>query len=444
MKAIEKIKLSSERVKLVNQLKAKELKGIDKILASKRVQEIVTLLKGGSSNATADAAPPVDALPDPTAEIVLDPGIDLSPFERIVQNNEITIETLQGAVDSTRLLLNSLSTPKIFIDAVNVVSEQVSSGALLDSLGAAGQDLVFTLDCLISNSAKTIQLVDAQAQTAATSIVNEGENPTQEQLVANDYKTAKVSIAGMPISIENPIGSVRRGVDENGTAWETTMTAHYGYFDDTMGADGDELDVFIAEDVPHDYDGRVFVVNQIDRHGNFDEHKVILGVRSKAMALALYQAHYDENFNGVGSLVEMSLEDLKARIYGGQTALFDSMRGMMLDAWSKDGHYDLLPVTKLDLGRLDDGHKEAKATVKEPIVVYVQGSKNYVIHGRKRLAIAASNAEKFIPAIVVEANEGYTLDDIKTATKKCGSVVHAEALGAMIEICAESRLAAAV
>jgi hypothetical protein len=60
------------------------------------------------------------------------------------------------------------------------------------------------------------------------------------------------------------------------------MSAHYGYFEDTLGADGDELDVFVALGTPHDYDGRVFVISQNDRHGNFDEHKVILGVTKRS------------------------------------------------------------------------------------------------------------------------------------------------------------------
>ncbi|MCP2848939.1 hypothetical protein, partial [Salmonella enterica] len=79
-----KIKLSSERVGLVAQLKANELKGVDKIRASKRISEIVTLLKGGSVTATTVPEVPEDPFQN----------IDLSPFERIVQTGEITIETL--------------------------------------------------------------------------------------------------------------------------------------------------------------------------------------------------------------------------------------------------------------------------------------------------------------------------------------------------------------
>jgi len=544
---IEKIKLSSERVGLVAQLKANELKGVDKIRASKRISEIVTLLKGGSVTATTVPEDPFH-------------NIDLSPFERIVQNGEITIETLQGAIDSTKMLLHSVSTPKVFVDAVNVVSQKASDGSLLDSLGQAGAVLLNELGQLIdsdgaleqtkhagmldstntpdetqrtagdlkdlfrdsgwvegsngllSNDSEqyqfrinenrlytfdveayqgnihmqtmtfngisiqecmdfvnryiqlvdnqlafikpeigngfnqsmaqnnTIQLPDVIAQTAGTSILNAGENPTHEQLVNNDYHTAKLDISGMKIAIENPVGSTRSGVDENGQPWQTQMSAHYGYFEDTLGADGDELDVFVALGTPHDYDGRVFVISQNDRHGNFDEHKVILGVTSKTIAIQLYRSHYDENFNGAGSIVEMSVEDFKSRIYGGKTAMLDSIQGAMMDSWVNDGKFELWPVRKLDLSIIDQGMNEAKATIKEPIVLFHQGSKSYVVHGRKRLEIAKANGEKFIPAITFDAGENYTMDDIKTAIRKCGNIVHAEALGAMIELTASKRL----
>jgi hypothetical protein len=136
----------------------------------------------------------------------------------------------------------------------------------------------------------------------------------------------------------------------------------------------------------------------------------------------------------------MSVEDFKSRIYGGKTAMLDSIQGAMMDSWVNDGKFELWPVRKLDLSIIDQGMNEAKATIKEPIVLFHQGSKSYVVHGRKRLEIAKANGEKFIPAITFDAGENYTMDDIKTAIRKCGNIVHAEALGAMIELTASKRL----
>lgn len=531
MKAIQKNKLSDERIKLVAQLKAKDLKGRDKIIASKRITEIVTLLTGAKS------------AEDTKTEV------GLSPFERIVQNGEITIENLRGAVESTKMLLNSVSTPKVFLDAVQIVSAKLSDGSLMDSLGQPGLDLIVELDQAINlieddgqnvrdiatiedilftsgwaksidgfysqsieqftflikdkglggfdvevyqnqayvktitskgqfvhqviadmnqfiqiegnklrfaqspndviltiehhqeniNDLSPITIIDALANGSNTSRQNEGETPTQEQLLANDYKTAKVVIAGMQIAIENPIGSVRRGVDEKGVAWETTMTAHYGYFENTLGADGDELDVFIMHNVSQDYEGRIFVINQLDADGNFDEHKVIIGAVSKVIANQVYRSHYDENFQGQGGIIELSIEDFKTRVFTGSTAMLDSVQKNMLDSWSIDGSYDLIPISKLEVSQLGDGSKEAKASIKEPIVVYLIGAKNYVIHGRKRLDIAIKSGERFIPSIVFDAKMDYTRDDIKKAFRKSGNIVHAEALGALIELIATDR-----
>ena len=165
---IEKIKLSSERVGLVAQLKANELKGVDKIRASKRISEIVTLLKGGSVTATTVPEDPFH-------------NIDLSPFERIVQNGEITIETLQGAIDSTKMLLHSVSTPKVFVDAVNVVSQKASDGSLLDSLGQAGAVLLNELGQLL-NSDGTLE------QTKHAGMLDSTNTPDETQRTAGDLK----------------------------------------------------------------------------------------------------------------------------------------------------------------------------------------------------------------------------------------------------------------
>ena len=440
MKAIEKLKLSRELNQAIASVQAGAIKSLEKLKLSRRINEIVALL-GGGSNVASLAQQGADDFHQNLKQSLEQTGVDLSPFERIVKD-EITLETLQGAVDSTKMLLNSATVPPVFLDAVKVVSKKLTSGALLDSLGGAGAGaaLINQLAHMMLDSINTQQLPDAIAQAAATSVINEGEDPSQQQLEANDYKTAKVNIAGMNIAIENPIDSVRKGVDDQGQAWQTTMTAHYGYFEDTLGADGDELDVFIAADVPHDYDGKVFIINQLDANGNFDEHKVILGVNSNNEAQHLYQAHYDENANGIGQIVELSIEQFKSRVFTGQTALFDSVKGMMLDSWADDGSYDLLPMNKLDRSKLDADLKEAKATIKEPIVVFAVKSKYYVIHGNKRLEIAKSHGEKYVPSIVFDADQGYTIADIKAAVRKCGSVVHAEALGAMIELTTSKRL----
>jgi hypothetical protein len=71
--------------------------------------------------------------------------------------------------------------------------------------------------------------IDEAAHDAATSPFNVKNDPTDGQLQAGNYKKAHVVIDGMDISIENPKGSVRRGVDKKGKPWETVLKNHYGY-----------------------------------------------------------------------------------------------------------------------------------------------------------------------------------------------------------------------
>ena len=72
-------------------------------------------------------------------------------------------------------------------------------------------------------------------------------DPTDAQKEAGNYKKGHISIQGLPITLENPQGSIRSGKDGNGRAWEVTMPAHYGYIKRTEGADGEQVDVYIGE-----------------------------------------------------------------------------------------------------------------------------------------------------------------------------------------------------
>lgn len=162
---------------------------------------------------------------------------------------------------------------------------------------------------------------DYLAQSAATSDLNQGVDPTQEQLINNDYTTGKFKINELEIQIENPAGSTRSGTGANGTTWNTEMTAHYGFISDTLGKDGDEIDVFVAAGTPHDYSGPYFVVYQNDETGKFDEHKVVIGVPNRSAAIKLYQDHYDENWTGLGSVVEYPSFELFKQFLEAETAV---------------------------------------------------------------------------------------------------------------------------
>ena len=65
---------------------------------------------------------------------------------------------------------------------------------------------------------------------------------------------------------------MRRGADASGKQWEQEMQNTYGYIRGTEGVDGDHIDVSLSDDPSQ---GDVFVVDQMNKDGSFDEHKVI-------------------------------------------------------------------------------------------------------------------------------------------------------------------------
>lgn len=72
------------------------------------------------------------------------------------------------------------------------------------------------------------------------------------------------------------------------------MANAYGYIKGTEGVDGDHIDVFLHENMDQWNGRKVFVVDQTNTDGSFDEHKVMLGFNDKAEAMQAYLANYDK------------------------------------------------------------------------------------------------------------------------------------------------------
>lgn len=121
-------------------------------------------------------------------------------------------------------------------------------------------------------------------------------NPTDGQKEAGNYKKGHVKVAGFNISIEQPRGSVRSGTDVNGKKWSVTMNNTYGYMTDNVGADGDHLDVFLSNDIDSWDQQNVYVVDQYNLDGTFDEHKVMLGFNDRDEATDAYFSNYDSSW----------------------------------------------------------------------------------------------------------------------------------------------------
>lgn len=133
-------------------------------------------------------------------------------------------------------------------------------------------------------------------------------NPTEAQKEAGNYKKGHIKINGFDVTIEQPAGSVRSGKDANGKEWSVTMNNTYGYIRGTKGVDGDHIDVFLGPDMNSDM---VYVVDQVNTDGSFDEHKVMIGFSSLEDARSAYLSNYEDGWQGLGNITGVALDEFK-------------------------------------------------------------------------------------------------------------------------------------
>ena len=146
---------------------------------------------------------------------------------------------------------------------------------------------------------------------AASADVN--TDPTDAQKEAGNYKKGHVQVGTFDITIEQPEGSIRRGTDADGKQWESKMNNTYGYIRGAVGVDGDHIDVFLSNDIDGWNGRKVFVVDQYNPYGSFDEHKVMLGFNNAEEAKRDYLANYEKGWeNGRRiDVTAVSLEDFE-------------------------------------------------------------------------------------------------------------------------------------
>ena len=122
-----------------------------------------------------------------------------------------------------------------------------------------------------------------------------------------------MNVQGIPISIENRKGSVRKGVDPDGKPWRTVFKLPYGYITGTEGNDHEEIDAYVG---PHKKAPNAFVIHQRHITGKgFDEDKVMLGFEDIDEAKKFYLDHY----NGVGKkllgpISTIAVDELRRRL----------------------------------------------------------------------------------------------------------------------------------
>ena len=135
-------------------------------------------------------------------------------------------------------------------------------------------------------------------------------NPSDAQKESGNYKKGHVKFGGYDYTIENPKGSTRSGKDADGKEWKVIMHDTYGYIRGKFGKDGDHLDMFINDKADLDnWNGDVFVVDQVNPDGSFDEHKVMYGYDSMDDAKKAYLANYSKGWQGLGNITGASKDE---------------------------------------------------------------------------------------------------------------------------------------
>lgn len=154
------------------------------------------------------------------------------------------------------------------------------------------------------------QPLSAKIKTASADVNTE---PTEAQKEAGNYKKGHVQVGTFDITIEQPQGSVRKGTDANGKQWESKMNNTYGYIRGAVGVDGDHIDVFLSKDIDGWNGRKVYVVDQYNPDGTFDEHKVMLGFNDMDEAKSDYLANYEKGWEDGRRIVvsTTNLEDFE-------------------------------------------------------------------------------------------------------------------------------------
>jgi hypothetical protein len=100
------------------------------------------------------------------------------------------------------------------------------------------------------------------------------------------------------------------------------MHATYGEIADTVGSDGDPIDVFVGPD----FDAEIaYVVHQRiaegEGEGGYDEDKVMLGWPTQEDALASYRQHYDKPDDFEGGITVITVDELRERLATGDLSV---------------------------------------------------------------------------------------------------------------------------
>lgn len=140
------------------------------------------------------------------------------------------------------------------------------------------------------------------------------EHTKKKNKLDKAYKLqGKTEFQGLPISIENKKGSVRKWYDPHEKReGETKMNFDYGYIRGTLGTDGDHVDVYLG---PVADAKTAYVVHQrrAPNFKRFDEDKVMLGFASGTDAKQAYLKQYDDP-RFFGNMTSLPMDKFKEKL----------------------------------------------------------------------------------------------------------------------------------
>lgn len=266
-----------------------------------------------------------------------------------------------------------------------------------------------------------LNYIDASLSLANAVAVAEKETdttPTEKQKEAGNYKKGHVQVGTFNITIENPKGSVRSGIDTEGNKWETIMQNTYGYIRGTEGVDGDHIDVFLSDDIDGWNGRRVFVVDQYNEDGSFDEHKVMLGFNETDDAEAAYFANYDSDRanNHKTVVTAVNLEDFEKWIDSShrKTKAFAEYKSVKsVEEQSSGTQVDRLSEIK---SRIEELHKEQEAAHGQSDIfeeARIISEINGLFAEQRKLEQSNSNEETTTPT-----DAAYTITPAQYTTKR--------------------------
>ena len=266
-----------------------------------------------------------------------------------------------------------------------------------------------------------LNYIDASLSLANAVAVAEKETdttPTEKQKEAGNYKKGHVQVGTFNITIENPKGSVRSGIDTEGNKWETIMQNTYGYIRGTEGVDGDHIDVFLSDDIDGWNGRRVFVVDQYNEDGSFDEHKVMLGFNETDDAEAAYFANYDSDWanNHKTVVTAVNLEDFEKWIDSShrKTKAFAEYKSVKsVEEQSSGTQVDRLSEIK---SRIEELHKEQEAAHGQSDIfeeARIISEINDLFAEQRKLEQSNSNKETTTPT-----DAAYTITPAQYTTKR--------------------------